>query len=93
MRRWAELRRSWPQPVVDDVERFDQLVVPWIVLVEQGNLRLPGFDEVEQHHAGALVRQPLAVDVLQGGHCGSHDMLRVIGRRRQRLRLRWRAGA
>ena len=34
LRRWAELDRSRPQPVVDGVERFDQLVVPWILRIE-----------------------------------------------------------
>ena len=30
----AELDRSRPQPVVDGVERFDQLVVPWLLRIE-----------------------------------------------------------
>ena len=34
LRRGAELDRSRPQPVVDGVERFDQLVVPWILRIE-----------------------------------------------------------
>ena len=34
LRRGAELDRSRPQPVVDGVERFDQLVVPWIMRIE-----------------------------------------------------------
>ena len=34
LRRWAELDRSRPQPVVDGVERFDQLVIPWILRIE-----------------------------------------------------------
>ena len=34
LRRGAELDRPRPQPVVDGVERFDQLVVPWIMRIE-----------------------------------------------------------
>ena len=34
LRRWAELDRSRPQPVVDGVECFDQLVVPWLLRIE-----------------------------------------------------------
>ena len=34
LRRGAELDRPRPQPVVDGVERFDQLVVPWILRIE-----------------------------------------------------------
>ena len=34
LRRWAELDRPRPQPVVDGVERFDQLVVPWILRID-----------------------------------------------------------
>ena len=34
LRRGAELDRSRLQPVVDGVERFDQLVVPWILRIE-----------------------------------------------------------
>ena len=34
LRRGAELDRSRPQPVVDGVECFDQLVVPWILRIE-----------------------------------------------------------
>ena len=34
LRRGAELDRSRPQPVVDGVERFDQLVVPWILRID-----------------------------------------------------------
>ena len=34
LRRGAELDRSRPQPVIDGVERFDQLVVPWIMRIE-----------------------------------------------------------
>ena len=34
LRRWAELDRSRPQPIVDGVDCFDQLVVPWILRIE-----------------------------------------------------------
>ena len=34
LRRGAELDRPRPQPVVDGVECFDQLVVPWILRIE-----------------------------------------------------------
>ena len=34
LRHGAELDRSRPQPVVDGVERFDQLAVPWILRIE-----------------------------------------------------------
>ena len=34
LRRWAELDRSRPQPVVDVIECLDQFVVPWILRIE-----------------------------------------------------------
>ena len=34
LHRGAELDRPRPQPIVDGIERFDQLVVPWILRIE-----------------------------------------------------------